>query len=444
MKKKAIMYVVLVVALAGGGTLMAMEGKDAVTVAASEKSALLAADSVNQTFQGVGGKVASIAVVEQQQVKKGDVLIQLDTTDIDLQIAKLEGDMEQAEVKIEQAQKSLDVQSEKIASQEKQYRLDLEAAQAAESLVVQGARSEDLKKQELAVEAAKQSAEAAEVAVETAKKNVTVAELAVKTKQSGADLAQTNYDRVKGLYDKGLAAKTDLESAENQLENAGAALETAKRQAEIAVNQVTAAEKQLAAADNAVSQQQTALDKMKAGATAEEKEQAHIKTEKAQEALNSIAQSKEEVANGQYNIDLLAKQKEALKIQYDTLKLQKERMTLVASADGKVTRIVPKIGEMVGTGGVGAVIETEQLYYEVYVSETDVADFEVGGQVKTHVKALKTDVEGTVKSIASAPQYASLRMSREKGLADLSSYIVRIEIARTPELLPGMTVEVKA
>ncbi|MFD1952755.1 hypothetical protein ACFSL6_00815 [Paenibacillus thailandensis] len=56
MKKKAIMYVVLVVALAGGGTLMAMEGKDAVTVAASEKSALLAADSVNRRFRASAAK----------------------------------------------------------------------------------------------------------------------------------------------------------------------------------------------------------------------------------------------------------------------------------------------------------------------------------------------------------------------------------------------------
>lgn len=442
--RKNIMYVLLVVALVVGGTLMALKGKDAVTVAASEKSALLAADSINQAFQGVGGKVVSIAVEEQQHVKKGEVLIQLDTTDIDLQIAKLEGDIQQAELKIEQAQKSLDVQSEKVVTQEKQSELDLEGAKAAESQVKKGTRSEDIEKQELAVEAAKQSAEAAEAAVESAKKNLTVVELSLDSKQKSADLVKTSYERIKNLYENGLVAQTDLESAKNQLDNANIALETAQNQVEVAHNQIVSAEKQLAIANNSVAQQQTALDKMKAGATAEEKEQARIKTEKAKESLNSITQSKEEVENGKYNVDLLKKQKEAFDVQYKTLKLQKERMTLVASADGKVTRIVPKIGELVSTGGVGAMIETDQLYYEVYVNETDVSHFKVNDPINTHIKALKQDVEGTVKSVTSAPQYAGLRMSRERGLSDLTSYIIRIEIDRTPELLPGMTVEVKA
>ncbi|GJM67855.1 RND transporter [Paenibacillus macerans] len=281
LNRKNIMYVLLVIALVLGGTLMALKGKDAVTVAASEKSALLAADSVNQAFQGVGGKVVSIAVEEQQHVKKGEVLMQLDTTDIDLQIVKLEGDIQQAKLKIEQAQKSLDVQSEKIVTQEKQSELDLEGAKAAESQVIKGTRSEDIERQELAVEAAKQSAEAAKAAVESAKKNLAVAELSLNAKQKSADLAQTGYERIKNLYENGLVAQTDLESAENQLENANIALETAQNQVDVANNQVVSAEKQLAVANNSVAQQQTALDKMKAGATAEEKEQAHIKTEKA-------------------------------------------------------------------------------------------------------------------------------------------------------------------
>ncbi|MEC0135804.1 biotin/lipoyl-binding protein [Paenibacillus macerans] len=226
LNRKNIMYVLLVIALVLGGTFMALKGKDAVTVAASEKSALLAADSVNQAFQGVGGKVVSIAVEEQQHVKKGEVLMQLDTTDIDLQIAKLEGDIQQAKLKIEQAQKSLDVQSEKIVTQEKQSELDLEGVKAAESQVIKGTRSEDIERQELVVEAAKQSAAAAKAAVESAKKNLAVAELSLNAKQKSADLAQTGYVRIKNLYENGLVAQTDLESAENQLENANIALET--------------------------------------------------------------------------------------------------------------------------------------------------------------------------------------------------------------------------
>ncbi|WP_283657295.1 hypothetical protein [Paenibacillus sp. RC343] len=56
MNKKIIVYVILIAALGTGGTLMAMSGKDAVSMAATQKNTLLTADTVNAAFQGVGGK----------------------------------------------------------------------------------------------------------------------------------------------------------------------------------------------------------------------------------------------------------------------------------------------------------------------------------------------------------------------------------------------------
>lgn len=50
---------------------MAMSGKDAVSMAAQQKNTLLTADTVNVAFQGVGGRVNTIEVKEEQQVKKG-------------------------------------------------------------------------------------------------------------------------------------------------------------------------------------------------------------------------------------------------------------------------------------------------------------------------------------------------------------------------------------
>lgn len=103
MNKKIIVYVLLIVALGTGGTLMAMSGKDAVSMAAQQKNTLLTADTVNVAFQGVGGRVNTVEVKEEQQVKKGDVLMTLDPVDLDLQIEKLKTDIAQADVKIKQA-----------------------------------------------------------------------------------------------------------------------------------------------------------------------------------------------------------------------------------------------------------------------------------------------------------------------------------------------------
>jgi hypothetical protein len=115
-----------------------------------------------------------------------------------------------------------------------------------------------------------------------------------------------------------------------------------------------------------------------------------------------------------------------------------------ASADGKVTRIVPKTGENIAAGATVAVIESNQLYYDIYVNETQISGYTPGSRVPGYAAALKRNVEGEVRYITAAPQYANMRMSREKGQADATSFLVRIDVQRTPDLLPGMTLEVPA
>lgn len=328
MQKRLMPLILLAIALVAGGILLTLGGKDAVTMASAVKQGLLTADILNQSFQGVGGKVTSIQVTEEQQVRQGDVLMTLDSTDIELQIAKLETDLQQLDVKIQQAN-------------------------------AQGNRQEDVERQALAVEAAQQA----------------------------LDLAQINFDRVQALCEAGAAARANLDTASYQLD-------TAK---------------------NALSQQQAALKKLGT-----------------------------DIQNNTYHVELAVKQKESLELQRQSLEVQKQRLTLKASADGKVTRVIPKVGENIAAGATVAVIESNQLYYDIYVDETQIANYTPGGRVTGYVAALKRNVAGNVRYITAAPQYASMRMSREKGQADASSFLVRIDVPRAPDLLPGMTLEVNA
>lgn len=326
MKKRLIPLILLTVALVTGGILMTLDGKDAVTMASTVKYGLLTADTLNQSFQGVGGKITSVQVTEEQQVKQGDVLMALDLTDIDLQIAKLKTDILQLDVRIQQAN-------------------------------AQGDRKEDMERQALAAEAAQQA----------------------------LDLAQINYNRTKALFDAGATAQANLDTVSYQLD-------TAK---------------------NALSQQQSVLKKLGT-----------------------------DIQNNAYNVELAEKQKESMEVQLQSLEVQKQRMTLKASADGKVTRVIPKIGENVPAGATVAVIESNQLYYDIYVNETQITGYTPGSRVPGYVAALKKNVGGEVRYITAAPQYANMRMSREKGQADASSFLVRVDVQRTPDLLPGMTLEV--
>lgn len=329
-QKKYVPIALLIATLAVGGVLLMFHGSDAVTLATNNKGSILTADAVNASFQGVGGRVVSVEVVEEQDVKKGDVIMKLDTTDINLQIAQLEASIAQQDVKIQQA-------------------------------AIQEVRPEELEKQKLTTASAKESLEQ----------------------------AQRNYDRCKVLYSEGGISKVEFDNAASQLE----------------------------IAQNTLAQQQ-----------------AQVKNLAAQNSTNS--------KNYEYSEDLLALQKDSLESQLEGLKLQKERMVLKAPIDGKITKIIPKAGENISSGATAAIVQSNNLYISIYVDETQVSKFEKGNIVVGRVPALKEEIKGTVRSVFSAPQYANLRMSRDKGQSDTSSYLVVVDMKASSKLLPGMTVEV--
>ncbi|ANF95194.1 HlyD family secretion protein [Paenibacillus bovis] len=425
---KLIPIILLIVALGVGGTLLAMHGKDAVSMAAMKKEGVLTIDTVNSSFEGQSGKISAVKVKEEQHVKKGQTLLVLDTRDIDLQIKGVKEQMAQIDVQISQAQSSLTSQAHKLAEQKANAELNIKAAQVAEQKVLTGARPEDIRSQEIAVDSAKKS-------VEVANNGVTSAQTAVEAAQQTLDYAKTSYDRAKALFDNGLGTQASLDTAQNSVDNA-------TKQVQSAQDQLNSAMKQVEVASNQVSTQENALQKLKNGATAEERQQAHVQLEQAQQALKQIEQGQEDIDNGKYNIELLQKQKDSLKVTLDGYEVQKGRRILTAAADGKVTRVVPKVGENVSAGTPVVVIETGKLYYDLYVGEENIKSFQAGAKVSTDVISLGKNVQGTVRYITSAPQYAALRMSREKGQSDTTSFIVRVDVKRTSDLLPGMTVEV--
>jgi HlyD family secretion protein len=141
-------------------------------------------------------------------------------------------------------------------------------------------------------------------------------------------------------------------------------------------------------------------------------------------------------------LDALSKQQEQQTILLQSLQVQKERMTLKAPVNGKVAKIMPKVGENVGSGTPMIILETGKLFFDMYVDERQVTKLQPEGTVPVHFAAIADQVNGRIQFVTVAPQFAGLRMSREKGTADLAMFQARIEVDRIGNLLPGMTAEV--
>ncbi|PIH55971.1 HlyD family efflux transporter periplasmic adaptor subunit [Paenibacillus sp. LK1] len=118
---------------------------------------------------------------------------------------------------------------------------------------------------------------------------------------------------------------------------------------------------------------------------------------------------------------------------------------VLAPYDGMVDRVAVKQGDQVQVGVPLAVLQKNNYYTDIYIQESEIQKLEVNQAIDVHFPYLDqpTQVSGVVTSISSAPQFASLRMSREKGQADLSMFLVRISMDSNADLLPGMTAEVK-
>ncbi|KPV60560.1 hypothetical protein QJ48_04720 [Paenibacillus sp. A3] len=393
MKKQVAAIVVLALALSGGGWMLAAQGKDAVTLASSNKGSILTAEQVNVSFQGVGGKIIDLPIKEEQTVRKGDVLMTLDPTDIDLQLRKAQADVEVTTLKIKQAEDGIQVAQSKLGNAVKQAQLGLSQAETQEAQVADGARSEDIERQKLAVAASEEA-----------------------------------YTHALKLYNQLLNTEETYDNNPYSYKDHRDAVENARSQ--------------VATLENARNQQKAVLDKMLAGATDKERKLAALQADRAKAVVEQQQLAEGDIANQRIGIEALNKQLEQLNILMESLKVQKDRFTLRAPADGKVVKIMPKTGENVGSGMPVVVLETGKLYYDLYVDERQVGKFQAGSVVPTHFAALPDKVEGKVQFVTAAPQFAALRMSREKGTADLNSFQVRVYVERTDKLLPGMTAEV--
>ena len=75
-------------------------GRDALVLGREKKDGILTAEQIKTSFDSVGGRLIREAVKEGDQVKKGDILMVLDSTDIDLSIEKTKAQIKQMEATI--------------------------------------------------------------------------------------------------------------------------------------------------------------------------------------------------------------------------------------------------------------------------------------------------------------------------------------------------------
>ncbi|MCS7458858.1 efflux RND transporter periplasmic adaptor subunit [Paenibacillus doosanensis] len=182
-------------------------------------------DQENKVVAKAGGKVSEVKVDEGAVVKKGDVLVQLETDDLTSQV--------------KQAEAALIASKAKLA--------DTQA----------GARSQEIQGLESAVQSAEAALNQVNAAVDQAK--------------SGFDLSQKTYNRLRNMYDStSTVTKEDMDKGTFEYEKAKAAYDQTVAQQQAAAAQVSAAKSKLeltksGATGNTLEALQADVDRLTAG-----------------------------------------------------------------------------------------------------------------------------------------------------------------------------------
>lgn len=342
------------------GLLLMYKGNDPIALGLEKKEGILTAEQVKVSFDSVGGRMVLENVKEAQFVKKGDILMVLDSTDIDIAIAQLKAQIANLEAQINAANGNMNVQFARADTTEQHSLRQIDAQKAN-----------------------------------------------IDSAASVVNLAQLDFDRKSELLASGAISQAEMDASANSLRTAKA---------------------------NLVSAQQQLANLL--GGAADSGNTDNV-------ALPDIANERMSAGNIQNTVDGLIAQKKGLEEQLKQLEINKERLTLRAPEDGKIVKIIAKQGEMISPNVPVILLESTRYYYDIYVNEEQAYNLHEGDNITGVSVAGEKEVSGTIRIITQAPGFADMKMTREKGQADLSAFQIRIFTEPTEGIIPGMTIGVK-
>jgi membrane fusion protein (multidrug efflux system) len=391
--KRIFVLLVVVLVLVGGATAAWLHYRDRVSSDDANVDGHITAIAPK-----INGNVIEVAVLDNQPVKAGQVLVRIDPRDYQAKVDMAKAAVMQAESQAHAARQMVPLTTDTTQS-----------ASTAAAAALADAQAEEQRSR-----ASYQQASSADIAI---------AEANVRSKQASNDRAQADVNRMKPLVDKAEISQLQYDSyiaaarvAESELQSAQQKLASVRQDASIRQAALTAAESRV---NQAKAQLQTTVANQK---------QVGIRTSDVGTASAAIA---------------------AARANLEAAELQLSYTTLTAPIDGVVTRKSVEVGQMVQPGqGLMTVIPLHDTWVTANFKETQLADVHSGQRAEIHVDMYGKSVWGHVDSIAGATGSKMSLLPPENATGNFVKVVQRIpvKILVDPQnalvLRPGMNVDV--
>lgn len=294
------------------------------------------------------GKIKNLYVEENQQVNKGDILLEIDTKPYEFELLKLKTDLA-----------GIDAQIDNLYTEENKSKTDLRARR-------------DSLEGELAALTAK-----ADDNIVTVEEQKRLQNILIEQNRSNYNQSLKDYENYKALYDAGAVSKTELDKAKETME----ALE---KELEGSMQQIKIIENNLPQGSNKY------LEGMQASLKAQI------------EGINNTLKSSYTGPMASYYVSLKNKAEVAVSEITDKI----ENCVITAPISGKITKLHVKNINTVFEGPVATIENTENKKIETYVSTKDIEGVKIGNKVELTAKRRDEDVvfSGTVDEIADSAE----------------------------------------
>lgn len=169
---------------------------------------------------------------------------------------------------------------------------------------------------------------------------------------------------------------------------------------------------------------------------------------KASEAQVAAAKSQYDMArNGarQEEKRAAAKQAQAAKSAVDVVQSLLNETVQIAQAEGEVSEIYPKVGELVGAGSpIMSISEMSDMWGTFNVREDQLHGMKVGDMFTAYSPAFDKDMKMKVFYIKDQGAYAVWKATKNTGQYDLKTFEVKARpVSKIDGLRPGMSLIVK-
>jgi len=401
----------------------------------------------------IGSHIEKVHVVENQFVKKGDLLVELDGREAKANLEKAQALLQTAQAKKAKALANYDLTRKTTRAD---YTQASSSVSSAENNIEQTRLAADSKLN--SVEQAKNQTRTAEANLRQVESQIPAtqaaleqAEAQVPAAQAKLDNAQAEYERSQQLFEHGDISKQDLERDNRLLSDARAGKITAQKQVDIIKAQVNSLSRQ-------VEVEKSRLDESKSGITAAENNyrqslsQIDIAASQADESKGKLLGTDvlpEQTAIGNSEVQTSEAEIAQAQAALAQAELVFSYTKLYAPQDGYVSKKSAIEGQFVQPEQPLMAISLSGIWVVANFKETQIERMKIGQMVDIYVDAYpNTSFRGKVESfqVGTGSRFSVLPSENASGnfVKVVQRIPVKIVFEQMPEdkylLVPGMSV----